>query len=200
MIIRDIKTTSGTGGLGYVAYFYFDFKNTAKQGVRALLSSLIVQLSDQSDHFSDVLLELYSEHQEGSEQPSSASLARSLKKMFAAAGQVPVYLVVDALDECPDNIGVPSSREKALDLVEELVKLRHPNLRLCVTSRLEFDIRTVLEPLATQQLSLHDERGQKQDIIDYVTSFVRSDRKMSRWPDEEKDMVIEKLTENADGM
>ncbi|SRR6266571_2762638 len=115
-------------------------------------------------------------------------------------GQAPIYLVIDTLDECPDNIGVPSSREKVLDLVEEFVKLRHPNLRLCVTSRPEFDICTVLEPLATQQLSLQDENGQKQDIIYYVTSVVRSDKKMKRWKDEEKDMVIEKLTEKADGM
>jgi hypothetical protein len=115
-------------------------------------------------------------------------------------GKVPIYLVIDALDECPNTIGVPSSREKVLDLVEEFVELRHPNLRLCVTSRPEFDICTVLGPLATQQLSLQDESGQRQDIIYFVTSVVRSDKRMKRWKDEEKDMVIDKLTEKADGM
>ena len=115
-------------------------------------------------------------------------------------GQMPIYFIIDALDECPNDSGIPSSREKALKLVKDLVGLHHPNLRLCITSRPEFDIRTTLKPLATQQLSLHDESGQKQDIIDYLTSVVRSDERMKRWRDDDKTMVIEKLTERADGM
>ena len=113
---------------------------------------------------------------------------------------MPIYLVVDALDECPKDSGIPSSREKVLQLVKDLVGLRHPNLRLCITSRPEFDIRTTLAPLATQQISLHDESGQTQDINDYVTSVVRSDERMKRWRDGDKTMVIDKLTERADGM
>ena len=115
-------------------------------------------------------------------------------------GEMPIYFIIDALDECPNDSGIPSSREKALRLVKELLGLNHPHLRLCITSRPEFDIRTALKPLATQQLSLHDENGQKQDIIDYVTSVVRSDERMKRWRDDDKTMVIEKLTEKADGM
>jgi hypothetical protein len=33
-----------------------------------------------------------------------------------------------------------------------------------------------------------------------VTSVVHSDQKMKRWRDDDKDLVIEKLTEKADGM
>ena len=196
VVIRDtIKAGSGS-----VAYFYFDFTDTRKQDSRALLSSLLVQLSNQSDQFCDVLRGLYSEHQGGSQQPNNASLLRCLKAMLTIAGPGPVYLVMDALDECPNNSGVPSPREKVLELVEELVELRLPHLRLCVTSRPEFDICTVLEPLKPHQLSLDDESGQKQDIIYYVTYVVRSDRSMKRWQDEEKDLVIQKLAEKAGGM
>ncbi|KAI9447180.1 hypothetical protein BJY52DRAFT_1177107 [Lactarius psammicola] len=164
VIIRDIKSTSDAG-LAFLAYFYFDFKDTAKQDSRALLSSLLVQLSDQSDIFCDALFSLYSAHNRGSEQPTVDSLAQCLKDMLTMIGQVPIYLVIDALDECPDDSGIPSSRERVLELVKELVGLHHPNLRLCITSRPEFDIRTTLESLATQQVSLHNESGQKQDII-----------------------------------
>ena len=187
-------------GSAFLAYFYFDFKDTEKQDSRALLSSLLVQLSNQSDQFCDVLHQLYSEHQDGSQQPNNASLLRCLKGMLTFAGPYPVYLVMDALDECPNDSGIPSSREKVLKIVKELVELRHPNLRLCVTSRPEYDIRTTLEPLLPQQVSLHDESGQKQDINDYVTFVVRSDENMKRWRDEDRDMVIEKLTDKADGM
>ena len=187
-------------GSALLAYFYFDFKDTAKQDSRALLSSLLIQLSDQSDILCNALLSLFSSHKRGSEQPTDDELARRLKDMLTVMRQVPIYIVIDALDECPNDSGIPSSREKVLELVRDLVELRLPNLRLCITSRPEFDIRSTLEPLATQQISLHDENGQKQDIVDYVTFVVGSDRKMKRWRDDEKNMVIEKLTEKADGM
>jgi len=199
VIIRDIKWMSDAGSV-FLAYFYFDFKDKAKQDIRALLSSLLVQLSDQSDIFCDALYSLYSSHKQGSEQPTDESLLQCLKYMLTTVGPVPIYLVLDALDECPYGTGLPSPREKLLDLVDDLVKLRLPTLRLCVTSRPEFDIRTALKPLATQQVSLHDEGGQTRDIKNYVTDVVQSDRRMKRWRDEEKDMVIEKLAEKADGM
>jgi hypothetical protein len=199
VIIRDIKSMPNVGS-ALLVYFYFDFKDTAKQDSRALLSSLLVQLSDQSDIFCDALFSLYSAHKRGSEQPTDDSLAQCLKNMLTMMEQVPIYLIVDALDECPNDLGIPSSREKVLELVKALVELRRPNLRLCITSRPEFDIRTTLEPLATQQVSLHNESGQKQDINDYVTFVVRSDRRMKRWRDDDKNAVIENLTEKADGM
>ena len=187
-------------GSTFMAYFYFDFKDTEKQNSRALLSSLLVQLSNRSEKFCGVLHRLYSKYQDGLEQPTDDDLQQCLEDMLTIAIQVPIYLVIDALDECPNDSGVPSSREAVLELVKELVELRHPNLRLCVLSRPEFDIRIVLDPLATQQISLHDESGQKQDIIDYITSVVHSDQKMKRWRDDDKDAVIEKLTHKADGM
>jgi hypothetical protein len=198
VIIREIKAMSDAGS-AHMAYFYFDFKfqDTGKQDSRALLSSLLVQLSVQSDQFYSVLHGLYLKHENGSDIPTPKSLAQCLKDMLSIAGQVPIYLVLDALDECPN---VPTSLEKVLDLVEDLVELRLPNLHLCITSRPVYDIRTVLDPLATQQLSLHDESGQKQDIIDYVSSVIRSDQRMRRWPVEDQDMVTVKLAEKADGM
>ena len=187
-------------GEEFLAYFYFDFKDKQKQDCRALLSSLLVQLSDHSDVFFDTLFSLYSAHNKGSEKPANDSITRCLKDMLTTTGQAPIYLVIDALDECPNDSDIPPPREKVLDLVNELVELRLPNLRLCITSRPEFDIRTALEPLATQKVSLHDESGQKQDIIHYVTSVVHSDKKMRRWRDSDKKMVIQTLTEEADGM
>ncbi len=199
MVIQDVKTLSDAG-LAFLAYFYFDFKDTGKQDSRALLSSLLVQLSDQSDTFCDAFFSLYTAHEQGLEQPTNHSLVKCLESMLTIAGQVPIYLIIDALDESPNDSGIPSPREMVLELVEHLVELRHPSLRLCITSRPEYDIRVVLEPLATEKVSLHDESGQKQDISDYVSSVVHSDRKMKRWRDDDKNAVIEKLTKKADGM
>ena len=120
--------------------------------------------------------------------------------MLTLPDRDPVYIIVDALDECPDTSGMPSPREQVLGLLRELVELSLPNLHLCVTSRPEIDIRHAFEPLTSRRVSLHEQSGQKNDIIDYVTSVVQSDSRMRRWRDEDKNLVIETLSERADGM
>ena len=130
------------------------------------------------------------------------ALKRCLIDVLTVRGDRPIYLVMDALDECPDTSEVPSPRNRILQLVKELVNLQIPHLRICVTSRPEFDIRDVLEPLTSRRVSLHDQSGQKQDIADYVRSIVYSDSEpyMRRWRKEDKEFVIETLSTRADGM
>ena len=120
--------------------------------------------------------------------------------MIRVSAQVPIYLIFDALDECPNTTGIPSSRDKVLELVEKLTNSNLPNLHLCITSRPEIDIRTSLEPLTSNRISLHDQSGQKQDIVDYVNSVVYSDKNMRRWREEDKKLVIDVLSDKADGM
>lgn len=191
-----------SAGSGHIAFFFFDFKDTAKQDARALLSSLIVQLSNQSSSFFDILLRFYSEHHSGTQQPSIGALTKCLVNMLRVSGDVPIYLIIDALDECPNTNGMPSSRDQVLALVEKLVKLDLPSLRLCVSSRPEIDIKTSLEPLTSgsNRISLHDEIGQKNDIVEFVSAVVYSDKNMRRWRDEDKRLVIETLSDRADGM
>jgi hypothetical protein len=119
-----------------------------------------------------------------------------------AAGDTHVYLILDALDECPNANGIQSSRDEVLVIVEELIKLKLSKLHVCVTSRLEADIRTYLDPLtsASNCISVHEQYGQRKDIADFVRAFVYSDKNIRRWRDEDKELVIKTLSEKADGM
>ncbi|SRR6266403_4262620 len=198
-IIENIKVMQKARSASF-AYFYFDFKDSSKRDIRGLLSSILSQLSDQSDRSWSILSQLYTDHHDGSDQPSEAALIKCLQGILNMQGQhTTTYLVMDAVDECPDSPGIPSAREKVLNLVEDVLN-SHPNLRICVTSRLEQDIRMVLEPLACHRISLHAESGQKNDIIEYVRFVVRSDRTMRLWSLEDKELVIHVLTERANGM
>ena len=183
-----------------LAYFYCDFRDDHKQSCSNLLLSIVTQLAAQSNLCCDILSRLYSAHDDGSRRPSDGALTQSLKEMLSLPTQGPVYLIVDALDECPNNSGMPTSREEVLDLVQDLVGLYLPNLHICVTSRPEIDIRTTLDPLTTHHISLHDQSGQKKDIVDYISSVVYSDKRMRRWREEDKRLVINTLSERADGM
>jgi len=120
--------------------------------------------------------------------------------MLLLPTQGSVHIIIDALDECPNNSGMPTPREKVLELVQDLVDLRLPNVHICVTSRPEIDIRTTLEPLTSLHVSLHNQSGQAKDIIDYVSSVVYLDKKMRRWRDEDKTLIITTLSERANGM
>ena len=200
-IIEDIERISKTG-TAHVAYFFFDFKDTGKQDARAFLSSILVQLSKQSAPLFNILLDFYSAHQHGSQQPGDRGLVLCLEEMLKVTREEQIYIIIDALDECPDTSGLQSSREKVLEIVEELFRFQLPNLRLCVTSRPEIDIRNVLEPLTStsNRVSLQDQDGQKKDIADYVRSVVYADRKMMRWREKDKSLVIKTLSDRADGM
>jgi hypothetical protein len=198
-IVQDIGGMH-TAGLATMAYYYFDFRDVKKQDCCGLLSSLISQLAAESDSCFSILSQLYSEHGRGIRKPDIDALKNCMTDMLSLPGQAPIYIIVDALDECPNLSGTPSAREEVLELIEELVNLKLANVHLCVASRPEMDIRMELEHLMPLEISLHDERGQKEDIIKYIEFVVRSDKRMRKWREEDQNLVIETLSRNADGM
>src|SRR6202167_3990967 len=127
MIIQDIAKLREAGS-ALMAYFYFDFRDLDKQHRRTLLPSLLIQLSTQSRPCCDILSSLYSAHGNGAKKPSDPVMIRCLKDMLMITNLPPVYLILDALDECPNWPGIPSPREQVLSLVKELVDLRLPHL------------------------------------------------------------------------
>jgi hypothetical protein len=202
-IIKNIKSECETG-LASVAYYYFDYKDKDKQGVRGLLSSLLSQLCARSQDSYDILQSLYDAHQNGLEQPNEGDLFQTLKKVLELHhGRV--YIVMDAVDENPNihgnsnTHGILTPREDVLQLIKEL--LRHPDIRICVTSRPEEDIKEALERSASHDVSLHAQEGQRSDIIDYIRSVVEIDRNIQQnWRPEDRILVVDSLSKNAKGM
>jgi len=197
-IIEGIEELQKSG-LASLAMFYYDFREKEKKDLRGLLSSVLFQLCKQSYSYNAILSTFYSTYDDGARSPSNNELIQCLKNLLNLPGQAPVYLIVDALDES-SNTCLPSHRDQVLGLLEDLVDSNLPNLRICVTSRPETDIKPILEPLTFRSVSLHDESGQKKDIEDYIKSIVNTDRRMRRWTSVHKQLVIDVLTERADGM
>jgi hypothetical protein len=188
--------------LAAMAYYYCDFRvvKTQQDLYGLFSSSLLSQLSAKSNSCYDVLSKLYSNNARRTGKPDNTALTECIKEMLCLPGQGPINIIIDALDEYPNISGTPSVREKVLKLIEELVLLNLPNVHICVTSRPEVDIRTVLEPLTSLEISLHDQTGQKEDIVKYIRFIIQSDRKMRKWREEDKQLVIDVLSEKANGM
>ena len=199
-IIQDIIALQ-EAGQATIAYFYFDFRDTDKRDLRNALASLLTQLSAYSDSYCDILSHVHQAHNDSVDRPSTNTMITCFNEMLALPVQSPVYIILDAIDECSKYSGILFARKQVLDFLKDLVGLQLPHLHICVTSRPEIDIRTMLEPLGSY-LSIHDQNGQKEDIEDYIRSSIYSGsgELMRRWREEDKEWVIDTLGERADGM
>ena len=200
-IVENIKDMRDARS-ALMAYYYFDYKDSSKRDIRGMLASVLFQLACGSGGCWDVLYRLYSACNNGSEQPSNTSLAKCLGDILKLPEQLPIFVILDALDECSSTSETPSPRERVLEFVEELVGSGYSNLFICITSRPEQDIQSFLNPLTSEsrRVSLHNEIGQREDIRRYVQSFVHTDRAMRRWKEDDKQLVINTLSERAGGM
>ena len=198
-IIENIDSLRKSG-LVSLAFFYCDFREDEKKDLRGLLSSVLIQLCHQSYSCYRILSNLFSEHGSGSRHPSDDALVRCLKDILRVSGHSPVYLIVDGLDECSNTSAMPSPREEVLTFLEDLIDSQLPNLRICVTSRPEIDIKRVLDPLTLHSISLHDESEQMEDIKKYIRSVVNTDPKIRRWTAADRELVIDVLIKKSDGM
>ena len=165
-----------------------------------LLSSLLFQLSTESDLCYQVLSHLYSNHSRGTQEPVKDALLQCLVDMLSAPGQPARYIIIDALNKCPNNPGMLTTCEEVLSFLEDLVKLKLPNIHICVSSCTEINIQQVLAPLSPIHIPLHDEGGQKDDISSYIKGGGASDCKVRRWREEDKQLVIDTLSDKVDRM
>lgn len=209
IITKEIEDMAKCG-LVSLAMFYYDHtedqdlekdrRDIQKKYFRGLLSSVLDQLCRQSDSYCDILSNLHSTHDDGLDPPSNDALVTCLKSILKLPGQATIFLIVDGLDECPNTSSSSFARAEVLKLLKDLIELQLPNLRICVTSRPEADIEITLAPLVFGSISLHDQRGQNEDIEKYIKWFVNTNVQMQDWSSEFKRLVIDSLTERADGM
>ena len=134
----------------------------------------------------------------GSRQPAEDELMQCLRDMIGQ-GKLPVYVIVDGVDECPDSSDLASPRAEVLEIIQGLVGLS-PRVYLCISSRPEMDIRRVLEPLTSHTVSLDKQGGQHEDIAEYIKFVVHSDSRMREWPEGDKQLAIDTLTQDCGGM
>jgi hypothetical protein len=188
-------------GQAKLVYYYFDFRDKEKQNIRNFIISILVQLSESSHSCSNIINRLYLSHGNGMRQPSNNTLMDCLKAMLKVAASIqPVYIIIDSLDECSNAPGFSNTQEEILDVLKDLTHPHHPNLRFCVTSRPEVDVRTKLEPLTVNSISLHGRSERKVDIANYVGSVVSLDDDLKTLREEDRKLIIEELSERADGM
>ncbi|KAF3159060.1 hypothetical protein TWF788_004016 [Orbilia oligospora] len=170
-----------------VAYTYCNFKETDKQKLEHLLSSLLKQLAQTRPSLPETVRRLHTRHQSSKTRSSHDELVGALHSVAVIYSRV--FIIIDALDECQED---DDCRTK---FISELLKLhdRANGVKLFITSRPIPEIEREFLGNPTKAIRACDEDVQKY-LIDKVSNSKNTKVK------ECGDMVVTGILEAVDGM
>ena len=149
IVINDLhERFRGDSTIG-IAYIYFNFRRQDEQKPDGIFASLLRQLSQERPLLVDSVKALYAYHKEKRTRPSLGEILGVLQSVATTYSKV--FIVIDALDECPISDG---SRQRLLSSLFNLqIKC---GINLLATSRHilsikeEFEGKTMLEIRASE--------------------------------------------------
>jgi hypothetical protein len=199
-IIEAVKDFCRAGTNYKLAYFYFDFNDTDKQDVSILLCSLIQQLCASEPELPQAVQALYTQNNPSGQRPSIKELSSTLLSVIDGFKKE-IYIIMDALDEYPENPADPkkSKRKELLDQIKRMVEHASENLHFLATSRNEYDIRSTLEKPAAGGICIQSSKVDA-DIKTHVRTCLAEDATLKRLPSKVKEDIEVRLGEGARGM
>jgi hypothetical protein len=188
--IEDIRDTCQKDADASYAYFYFSFSDKRKQSDGDLLRSLVAQLGWREPGLS-MLRQAYENARQG--VPGPDELEKILLASIRSCSKV--YLLVDALDECPED---NETRQSVLARIERLTQ-DASNLKIFVTSRELDSIRKSMEVLAAEPLRVIT-CAVDDDIQAYLSTELSRDRNLCELSPEMRALIESTIASQADGM
>ena len=175
-----------------ISHFFLRPGNIMQKNVKGFICSLLYQLLLENASMIDVLLE--KDRERGLKDSEADWSVRDLRKaFFQVLGEYdkPICLFIDGIDEIDTQQGV----QDLLDILEELKKV--PNLKMCVTSRVD---QTIYDRLnGCPQLRIHDLT--LNDLHTYAVNNLRvPPDHPSEFTEIEVLLIISLLIQKADGV
>ncbi|UKZ91840.1 uncharacterized protein TrAFT101_006810 [Trichoderma asperellum] len=197
-VIKHLQDQHKRNAASVLAYFYFSFSDSQKQKVDGMLSSLIKQISARRPHIPQAIQSL-GEYKHGGGRPDTETLIEAL--IASMQGFSAVYIIIDALDECPM---INDERKKLLNSLHHILKAAPDSLHMFCTSRKEVDIDKAIRPFLSmpwaEEIDLSYQIGVlNNDIAQYIDSIL-ADADYDTWPKSIKEETKSVLMEKADGM
>ncbi|KAL6898779.1 ankyrin repeat-containing domain protein [Trichoderma evansii] len=197
-VIQHLKQELDNDDSTPIIYYYFAFSDVQKQDRNGMLASLIKQICCQRPNVPDSVKNL-GEYKKAGMRPSTDELEKCL--ITATCGFSAVYIIIDALDECPE---LNEQREQLMETLHHILAAEFDNLHLFCTSRKEPDIdaslRRYLSEPGRVEICLSTYIWEiRRDISQYV-DYTLADVNYSSWPDDIKTEAKEILIEKSDGI
>ncbi|MCJ1347463.1 hypothetical protein MMC31_005688 [Peltigera leucophlebia] len=188
VIIEQLKANCASKPNLAIAYFYFDFNESEKQNATSFVTTLIAQLCNHVVGLPEKLKELYRACNNGRGVATLDALRAALFAVVDKFGDV--FIVADALDECPNNENL---REELLELIKDMSTQSSSNIHLLVTSRPEPDIEELLLSLSTTRVISIQGSPIEADIKSYICHEISSESKLKKFPVEEQEKIKKRL-------
>ncbi|KAF9878450.1 ankyrin repeat protein [Colletotrichum karsti] len=176
-----------------VAFFFCDYKSPASQQLVNILCSIAVQLAQQNPTAFDILeryFKLLNPNNGLQQQPEVDALHDVISQLTSKYEQV--FLVIDGLDECGNNV------EQVAPAITKVFE-DCPSVSLAVFSRNEFEIREELEAYCSHvEIAAH-----REDLELYVRAEMSKRRQLKRLEVQNPALSEEirvKLIDGAQGM
>jgi hypothetical protein len=198
-IIDEIKQQK----LGVLAFFYFSFRRREGQDIQSLMYSLLIQLVSSlcredpqhpnQYHLPRAFRDLYNKY-----QPARDPMIEDLNATFLGVltESKDTYIVVDALDECPQK-----DRTEVVKFLAELSCDERSNTHILITSRREEDIENEISKISGEKRIVPMQNSQvNDDIRRHLENRMAEDFNFKKWSHELQKEVIKHLTENAYGV
>lgn len=193
---------------GIVIYFYISFRNEATQNVTNIKYSLLMQLVRQlvredetkREHFyvPKVFQKLFDKYSH-SQYPLDEDVDATFEGLLNESKNT--YIIVDALDEFPDQMAVTTgNRGKVIKFLEGLCRTSHGGAHVLVTSRRESDIETAVNEIEVPKNTVLMHTAEvNADIKTFLMDSLRK-HPFKEWPAKLKKTVAKTLTSKADGV
>jgi hypothetical protein len=185
-----------------IVYWYFTFRDLTSQKVDNLLRMLVTNLCSKLTTLPKPILEAYSQANNGQLLPSSRSLMHMLEVLLDEYEDV--YIVLDALDECPKaGLDQERQRDELLQRICELYCWEKESLHILTTSRTEPDIEETVMGLSDSPGTFKTVDVQGTHVQEDIKKYIRhklGDRRFVKWTTSLKTEVETTLVSQANGM
>ncbi|KAG5802662.1 hypothetical protein H9Q74_011922 [Fusarium xylarioides] len=181
-----------------LAYYFFSFGNVEQQKVSVMLSSLVRQLCA-SRPDTPRPIKRFENYMAKGERPDIETLETAL--VSATSGFSAVFIVIDALDECPVLDG---ERPRLLKCLHRIIASMPDNLHIFCTSRAEWDIhiefdKSLKGPGKAALDLTQNQVGLDRDLHLYIDSVLGTET-YCWWPNDVRAKAKDVLIARADGM
>ncbi|TGO30135.1 hypothetical protein BPAE_0007g00080 [Botrytis paeoniae] len=174
-LLRLPSQTNGLSKKPLVCYIFLSYKT--ETDVKLLLGSVVRQVQSTCDVPEDIKNKFDNcnneEHNLGKEE-----LLRFLSLLIEGRR---LYIVVDALDECPWKL-----RKPLLDCFWE-ISSKNAVVKILITSRIMEDLTEYQKPFATSEIMANDE-----DMIDYINNIIEEHSETLREHEDEIRRIVPK--------
>ena len=183
-----------------LAYYYFSFNDEQKQTANGMIESIIKQICCCRPDTPASMKDLEDLKVRG-QRADAGLLQRVLIETLR--GFSSVYVVIDALDECPQS-DPEHGRKALLTCLTAINDGLSNNMHMLWTSRREKDIETSYQALQSRSEKWDIDLSRYKPAVDHdIGLFIDttlSSLEYSSWPKNLKDEAREALVERADGM